>query len=552
VAVLGGGVGGLSAAQELAERGFPVTVHEANDRFGGKARSIPGPDRGPGGPLPGEHGFRFFPGFYRHLPDAMARIPDGDGTVEDNLVSASGMLLAKASGDAREIGIETPTTLRGWQSALRSVFGAGGEVPTDESAFFINHLLYVLTACEARRKDELENTTWWDFIEADRMSPAYRKFLGDGLTRMLVAMRPQVSSTRTVGRIYLQLFRGQFDPNIEADRLLNGPSNAAWIDPWVQYLEELGVELRPGEAVTRLRADGQRITGAEFDDGSEIEADYYVLAVPVEVADRLATAEVCRTAPSLRSLSELQTGWMNGIQFYLAEDLQMVHGHGVYYDSPWALTSISQGQFWANAEYDLSARGDGEVEGVLSVIVSEWDEPGVLYGKPARACSPEEIRAEVWAQLQNHLGEDVLEDDVFVDWFIDPELRFEDGRVENDAPLLINTVGSLEHRPEAGTRAENLVLAADYVRTETDLASMEGANEAARRAVNAVLDREGIRSECCDLWDLEEPAVFEPFKRQDRIRYRLGFPHPGEAAGPLWSAYRRLRGSPTDVPALFD
>ena len=44
IVVLGGGVGGLSAAQELAERGFQVTVYERRPDFGGKARSIPGPN----------------------------------------------------------------------------------------------------------------------------------------------------------------------------------------------------------------------------------------------------------------------------------------------------------------------------------------------------------------------------------------------------------------------------------------------------------------------------------------------------------------------------
>jgi len=79
VAVLGGGVAGLSAAHELAERGFSVTIHEKRAVPGGKARSYPAPESG----LPAEHGFRFFPGFYRHLPDTMARIPAGAGTVRD-------------------------------------------------------------------------------------------------------------------------------------------------------------------------------------------------------------------------------------------------------------------------------------------------------------------------------------------------------------------------------------------------------------------------------------------------------------------------------------
>ena len=54
-----------------------------------KARSIGVPKTASGGrrPLPGEHGFRFYPRFYTHVIDTMKRIPLGDGkSVYDNLI----------------------------------------------------------------------------------------------------------------------------------------------------------------------------------------------------------------------------------------------------------------------------------------------------------------------------------------------------------------------------------------------------------------------------------------------------------------------------------
>src|SRR5829696_6438477 len=107
VAILGGGVGGLTTAHELAERGFDVIVLEARDIPGGKARSLPVPGSGTDGraDLPAEHGFRFFPGFYRHLPDTMRRIPlPGGGNVLDHLTGATRVLLAQAGGRNELIG----------------------------------------------------------------------------------------------------------------------------------------------------------------------------------------------------------------------------------------------------------------------------------------------------------------------------------------------------------------------------------------------------------------------------------------------------------------
>src|SRR5450755_3890745 len=109
VIVLGSGVGGMTAAHELIERGFEVVILERRDIAGGKARSMPVEDDGPGtegrqlvdkgvasitDKIPGEHGFRFFPGFYKHVIDTMRRIPYRGGSVAQNLVDTTELNIA--------------------------------------------------------------------------------------------------------------------------------------------------------------------------------------------------------------------------------------------------------------------------------------------------------------------------------------------------------------------------------------------------------------------------------------------------------------------------
>jgi uncharacterized protein with NAD-binding domain and iron-sulfur cluster len=535
VAILGGGVGGLSTAHELAERGFAVTVYERNATFGGKARSLSLAGSGIGGrmDLPGEHGFRFFPGFYKHITDTMSRIPFGarGANCRDNLVEATRILLAR-QGKVDPVWVARfPETLDDFRTAFLALFD-DLDIPHHEVLFFVTRMLALATSCEERYQGEYEQITFWDFIEAHARSENYRKYLGQGMTRSLVAMRAEESSTRSVGRILLQLFYGILVPGRVFDRLLNGPTNDVWIDPWRAHLtDRLGVRLVPNATVRSFNLAGGGIRSVSVERNGQLEevtADFHVAAMPVEIMQRLVTPELERAAPSLARLGELRTEWMNGIQFYLETDQPLTDGHAIYLDSNWALTSISQRQFWRR--YDLSEYGNGRVGGILSVDISNWTAPGNFNGKPALgATSREEIKDEVWAQMKaalNAPGHVQLEDGNLVDWFLDPDIQLPNpGTVTNLEPLLINHVGSLAARPEAYTELGNLFLAADYVRTHTDLATMEAANEAARRATNAILAVSGVAAPPCDLWDFDIPIAMCKAQLVDQLRFRMGLPN---------------------------
>jgi 15-cis-phytoene desaturase len=535
VAILGGGVGGLSAAHELAERGFAVTVYERQALFGGKARSMSVPGTGTAGrkDLPGEHGFRFFPGFYKHITDTMRRIPFGTAgaSCADNLVLATRILLARA-GKADPVWVaRCPETLDDFRTALFALFD-DLDIPHDEIAFFVARMLGLATSCEDRYLAEFEPQPFWDFIGAASRSENYRRYLGQGMTRSLVAMRAEESSTRTVGRILLQLFYGILVPGAVFDRLLTGPTNDVWIDPWRQHLtRSLGVALQPDVTVQSLNLADDTLRSVTVERNGRVEtvtADFYVAALPLEIMRGLVTPELARAAPSLSRLGELRTEWMNGIQFYLRTDLPLADGHAVYLDSNWALTSISQGRFWRG--YDLSQYGNGQVGGILSVDISNWTAPGNFNGKRAMdAATRDEIKDEVWAQMKaalNGPGRTQIDDSNLVDWFLDPDIQLPNpGLVTNAEPLLINHAGSLALRPEAYTEIGNLFLAADYVRTYTDLATMEAANEAARRATNAIVAVSGVSAPPCGLWEFDIPEPMRHAQVLDRVRFRMGLPN---------------------------
>lgn len=542
VAVLGGGMAGLAAAHELAERGFSVTVYEPK-ALGGKARSIPVPGTGRDGrrDLPGEHGFRFFPGFYHHVPDSMRRTPYGKNPhgVWDNLVDATDSRFLRA-GDRADGGpfglgpdyhqVLTPDGLRRYLIDAFSMH----DVPPHELAYFVDRLVVFLTSSDARRFGEWENVSWWDYIAAENKSAEYKKVLAAGLTRNLVAAKETVASSRTIGHmgeafIYTMMGRGN---DGAPDRVLNAPTNEAWIDPWVRHLRSLGVRFVMGQHVESFDVQRGLVTAARMRSRSgrrsRIRADWFVCAMPAERARRLWTDEVLALDPTLRLMDDLFTDWMAGIQFYLRRKVDITRGHITLIDAPWALTALTQGQFWAHRHFRKDY-GDGRAADSFSVDISNWDAPGILFGKPAKRCTREEIAQEVLAQVRmHHTAGEKLSRGVVHSWFIDPGIQWDPGlgRNHNATPLLVNTVGSWKRRPTARTRVPNLFLAGDYVKTDVDLATMEGANESGRAATNGILDASGSHAERARMYKLYRPPEFEAIKTADAELYRAGQPNP--------------------------
>jgi hypothetical protein len=123
------------------------------------------------------------------------------------------------------------------------------------------HGLGVTLESDERRYGQWEHQSWWEYTGAERRSVAFQKFLADGLTRTLVAARAREMSARTGGGILLQILFDLTRAGGRADRLLNGPTNDAWITPWVEHLTGKGVDLRLSSPVLGIEFGAGRVNG---------------------------------------------------------------------------------------------------------------------------------------------------------------------------------------------------------------------------------------------------------------------------------------------------
>ena len=198
--------------------------------------------------LPGEHGFRFFPGFYRHLPHTMRRIPFGgrrDG-VFANLAAASRMQVARDGGvGARRAGALPQLAARpgpGLQVAVRL-----RDRPGDRSRRAAALRRPPAPAAHQLREAPLRRLRAPELVGVLRGGRALGGLPEVPRRRTHAHARggEGARDERAHGRLHpaaAAVRPGQ--PGGQADRVLDGPTNDVWIDPWLAHLRGLGVDYR--------------------------------------------------------------------------------------------------------------------------------------------------------------------------------------------------------------------------------------------------------------------------------------------------------------------
>jgi len=290
VAVIGGGLAGLSAAELLGRRGFEVTLIERNAHLGGKLAAWH--ERLPDGfDAPIEHGFH---AFFRHyynlnawlrelgLVSRLRPIPDYAIVTRDG--SSLGFAAASNVPLLNLMGLADLGFFR-WRDVLRPTTGRSLEL-----------LLRYDARVEDERLDALSFAEWADGAQLPpRLRLAFTTF-----ARAFFADEQSMSMAELIKSFHFYYL--SHDHGLVYD-YLEGSYDEALIDPIARRLGEQGVTIRLGRGVDsmEIEAGGVAVDGHRY--------DHVVLAADVGASARLlassstlrATSAVDRALPSMRA-----------------------------------------------------------------------------------------------------------------------------------------------------------------------------------------------------------------------------------------------------------
>ena len=518
VAVLGGGMAGLAAAHELAERGFASPSTSARRSAARRAAS-------------GCRRPRAAAAARSRASTASASSPASTTTCRTRCGASRARERERRVGQLRDA-TETQVPAHGGPRRTRTLFGVGPGPrgaprprgcsaswsrsssssracgPTRPSSSPTACMVF-LTSCDERRYGQWEHTTWWDFVRAEGKSDEYKKVIARGPD-------PQPRRRQGDGGQHAhdrQHGRGLRDEHPWAAATTAPPTASSTRRPTrpgstrgSQHLRRLGVRFHVGQTVEALEMRRGRVVAARARDRRgrrrRIEADWFVCAMPAERARRLWSPQGARARPGLELMDELFVDWMAGIQFYLQRAgrpyprAPHLRGRAVGADG------AHPGAVLGRARLRRATTATARRSTASRSTSPTGTRPGILYGKPAKQCTRAgRSSARSGRRSRRTSRTTASRCSPTTSCTRGSSTRRSTGRRSarrnrnDDAAAGQHRRAPGSKRPQARTKIPNLFLAGDYVQTDIDLATMEGANESGRAAVNALLDAAGLQGQ---------------------------------------------------------
>ncbi|MEH0370249.1 FAD-dependent oxidoreductase [Vibrio mimicus] len=371
IAILGAGISGLTAAHECIKKGYKVTVYDKSSVTGGKC--IGSVHHGKVHEL--THRQFFAKNF--HLLSLLQEIPTMNGTCFDYVYPQQKVQFQWGKTD------KTMQFKRGYFSLIdKLIDDMKSAYAMHYAGASVSDIYWFKTRLQNLPEDRELFTTplchYFEFSERPKLAAFLRPVLLGwiGATDYCPALS------------VLDLLNnkeGPFHPNAPSAYSLGyrRPISESVIEPLTQYLRQNSVHFKLGCQIEQLseNSHGSRISHALSSQGEIIEADYFILALPIHVTQRL----LANTSLQFKYHYVLS----HGFQFHFATlpDILLNKTVGIVVDSPWGLS------------YHLT-RPDPNALFCLSVTATDLNSAnGTVFNKPLMACSPKQIEQEIITQI---------------------------------------------------------------------------------------------------------------------------------------------------------
>jgi uncharacterized protein with NAD-binding domain and iron-sulfur cluster len=490
VVVMGGGIGGLSAAHEFCKHAnkYEIHVFERNPELGGQARSKMTKYN-----MHSELCWHAFGTGYTYFLKILNEVRDARGAkLISHLKPLSRYIYALGAAHDNKCSIEFGKSFITSEDRIFSGFKRlyGYDMPLRDKLKIYLILFQAAAACDARMKS-FDSVLWSS--EVRNMSPDVRRWVLDSTAIYLGMDYSKISK-----HFIMNLVRESPVSNLVENEAYNfysldGPMNTVLFDNWRQHLESRGVSIHLNTKITeiimetgasiksvsveclnsniRTMVDGDLFINA-LDTGAL--AELYPNSIPLSIISReqrVAVVKLFRTKYNFRVLHNRTSQLQTQVLFYIPYKLQPVSAEPtivVFPDSPWFLMARIEGDLWETTDCDY-----------LSVGIGIWDVAGE-HGLTALQSTRKQLATECWRQMTAAQHNLALSADM-PEWNIWDSFTYcsEKKEMITPEPKFSNNVRSLKLRPNfADENIDNLYHATAYARTIKNTYNMESAAEA--------------------------------------------------------------------------
>ncbi len=455
VAIVGGGLAGMSAAAYLAPRGFKVDLFEKDNFIGGKIGSWPVTFED-GYKTNVEHGFH---GFFRQYYNLLQLLDTIDAS--KYLIPISDYLIKTQSlGDFSFKGIATSPLLNLISMARQGIYSLRQMMSLNKAKNMLPLLRYDVN----KTFEDFDNTSFQDFAQKVQL-PKELHLVFTSFSRAFFS-EPQYMSMAELIKSFHFYFLSN-DSGIIYDVLNDDFEKTLW-EPFMHFLNPFDATIHLGMPVDQIGYTDHRFII------NQMNFDYLVIASDVKNTPKIinSSEDIKRNYPSFANqLENLKTSQRYAVlRLWIDKDLRDELPFFIFTDAIKILDSVTIYHQMEKTSADWVANNGGGIFELHS------------YAVPDDMKDRGEVRRQLLLEFEKYFPE-----------LKGYKIKYEYFQLRDDFTAFHTNL--YKSRPGYQTEVPNLFLAGDWVRLPSPAMLMEAATTSALFAANAIFDLEKIQQE---------------------------------------------------------